>query len=193
MVTKESKTDDKVDRHDSTEESNDDIEANKKHKITWVGTSLSKPLDKKKFEHDSDVNLTVKKAYCIKAEGRFKEANFTAIVPELVKKGGIDTMVLQTGSIEFTNLDVNKAMMDAKKDISEYKKEWYAKAEEDSKSLFAIAEDAIARDPKLNVVIVKRFLRFDRASKDISKIPQSGICRTPCAHLWHVTLLQMIF
>ena len=92
--SKESKTEDKVIRHDPTEESNDDIEANKKHKITWVGTSLSKPLDKKKFEHDAEVNLTVKKAYCIRAEGRFKEANFTAIVPELVKKGGIDSMVL---------------------------------------------------------------------------------------------------
>ena len=58
-------------------------------------------------------------------------------------------------------------MMDVSKDITEFKKEWYRKAEEDSKNLFAIAEDAIARDPKLNVVIVKRLRRFDRASKDI--------------------------
>ena len=87
-------------KKDTAEEKNDEIDKaddsfeNKKHKITWVGTSLSKPLDKKKFEHDAEVNLTVKKAYCIRAEGRFKEANFTAIVPELVKKGGIDSMVL---------------------------------------------------------------------------------------------------
>ena len=87
-----------------------------------------------------NVNLTVKKAYCIKEEGRFKDSNFTAIVPEIVKKGGIDTLVLQTGSIEITNLDVNSAMIDANKDISEYKKTWYAKAEEDSTNLFEIAK-----------------------------------------------------
>ena len=58
-------------------------------------------------------------------------------------------------------------MMDVSKDINEYKKEWYKKAEEDSKNLFSLAEDAIAQDLKLNVIIVKRLPRYDRASKDI--------------------------
>ena len=140
---------------------------NTKHKVTWVGTSLSKALDRKKLENDLHIDLKVEKAYCIGEEGRFKETNFTAKVPEIVHKGGVDTLVLQTGSIELTNINVNKAMMDVSKDINEYKKEWYQKAEEDSTNLFAIAEDAIARDKKLNVVIVKRLQRFDRSSKDI--------------------------
>ena len=94
-----------------------------KKKVTWVGTSLSKALDRKKFEDDTHVDLTVVKAYCIGEEGRFKDSNFTATVPELVSQGGIDTLILQTGSIEITNIDVNKAMMDVSKDIDEYKKE----------------------------------------------------------------------
>ena len=141
-----------------------------KHRVTWVGTSISKVLDREKFEKDVKVDLTVEKAYCIKEEGRFKKLNFAAIVPEIVNKGEVDTLVLQTGSIEITNVDVNKAMMDASKDLSEYKREWYSKAEEDSVNLFNIAEGAIARDPNLNVVIVKRLSRFDRTSSDISGI-----------------------
>ena len=141
-----------------------------KHRVTWVGTSLSKPLDKKKFENDTNVDLTLAKAYCIKEEGRFKESNFTAIVPELVEMGAMDTLVLETGSIEITNIDMNKAIMDTGRDISDYKKEWYARVEDDSKNLFGIAEDAITKDPKLNVVIVKRLQRFDRSSVDMFRI-----------------------
>ena len=47
-------------------------------------------------------------------------------------------------------------MIDTSKDLSEYRKQWYAKAEEDSTNLFEIAEDAISKDPLLNVFIEKR-------------------------------------
>ena len=138
-----------------------------KHKITWVGTSLSKALDKNKVEKDLDVELSVKKAYCVKKEGRFPDENFETSVPQITKDGQIDTLVMEAGSIEITNIDVNKAMMNTDKDIEESKKEWFEQVEETSKSLFQIAEDCIARDSKMNVVIVKRPQRFDKASKDI--------------------------
>ena len=38
-------------------------------------------------------------------------------------------------------------------------------AEKSSENLFSIAEDAIAGDCNLNVIIVKRLPRFDRKSK----------------------------
>ena len=60
--------------------------------------------------------------------------------------------------------------MDSKRDISDYRKEWFAKVEDDSKNLFDIGVDAITRDPKLTVVIVKRLERFDKASHDIYRI-----------------------
>lgn len=76
----------------------------RKLRVTWVGTSLSKALNRKKFENDADVELTVVKAYCIKEEGLYKKTNFQATVPEIVKNGSADTIVLQTGSIEITNI-----------------------------------------------------------------------------------------
>ena len=138
-----------------------------KHQVAWVGTSLSKGLNKNKFEKDLDVELTFVKAYCIKEEGRYPKSNFEAIVPETMRNGSIDTLVLETGSIEITNIDVNRAMMNTERDISEYKNEWFEKMEEASKSLFKIAEDCVQKDENLQVIIVKRPQRFDRSSQDI--------------------------
>ena len=49
-----------------------------------------------------------------------------------------DAIVLQGGSIEITNFDVNEAMTDTDKDINEYRKQWAFKVEEDSNNLFAL-------------------------------------------------------
>ena len=90
----------------------------RQHQVTWIGTSISKVLDKTKFEKDAEVKVRAVKAYCVNEEGRFPKSNFKAIVPEVVSKGQIDTLILETGSIEITNIDVNKALMDPRKDIN---------------------------------------------------------------------------
>ena len=157
-------------KNKKNEENTEILKANvegKKHKITWIGTSLSKVLDKKKVEEDLGVELKAVKAYCVKEEGRFPNENFKTIVPEAIKDGNIDTLVLEAGNIEISNVEVNNAMMNTDKDIEESKKEWFEEAEETSKSLFNLAEKSIASDPNLNVVIVKRPQRFDKSSKDI--------------------------
>ena len=123
-------------------------------------------MDSKKFEKETNTKLTVERAYCIENEGRFKDINFTAVVPEIVKKGEVDTLVLQSGSIEITNMEVNKAMVD--EDLKTLKSKFYEKVEKDSVNLFNIAENAIANNPELNVIIVKRLPRYDRTSKDIT-------------------------
>ena len=142
----------------------------KKHKIAWVGTSISKVLDKGKFESDINVELKTERAYCIKDDPNafFRESNFRKVVPKVLKNNDIDTLVLQTGSIEISNIDVNQSVMDPKKEIDQYKKEWFAKVEEDSSNLFDIAEDAIKHSSNLKkVVIIKRLPRFDRSRDDI--------------------------
>ena len=141
-----------------------------KHKVVWIGTSVSKALDSKKFEKDLNVDLKMVKAYCVDKEGRFPQSCFKSIVPDAVK--GADTVVLQTGSIEITNIDVNKATMDSTKELDVYKKEWFDKVDKASSSLFKIAEECVAADQSLNVIIVKRPPRFDRGSKDILGIKQ---------------------
>ena len=45
---------------------------------------------------------------------RFPERNFSRVVPEVVKDEDVDVLVLQTGSIEISNIRVNEAMMDTR-------------------------------------------------------------------------------
>ena len=56
-----------------------------KPRVTWVGTSLSKALDKEKVERDLDIELSVVKGYCInyEKEARIPEQHFKAKSPKL--------------------------------------------------------------------------------------------------------------
>lgn len=95
--------------------------------MAWIGTSISKQLDKVKFEKDLNVDLKVERAYCIEDEtdALFRQSNFKEIVPKVIENDNFDTLILQTGSIEITNMNVNKAVMDHEKNIETYKKEWW--------------------------------------------------------------------
>ena len=153
----------------------DSKDTSDRHKVAWIGTSISKVLDAKKFEKDLNVELSMTKAYCVEEEGKFPKSNFKAIAPEAAK--GADTLVLETGSIEITNIDVNKAM-ENHEDMEVSKKEWFDKVEASSTSLFKIAEECATADPNLTVVIVKRPPRFDVKSRDTlgikSKLSEFG-------------------
>ena len=112
------------------------------------------------------------RAYCVKEEGKFPDQNFEKVVPEIIKAGDVNTLVLEAGSIEITNIDVNKAMMNTGKTVEEHKKVWFEETEETSKALFKIAEDCVEKDKQLHVIIMKRPQRFDRTSSDILGIKQ---------------------
>ena len=92
--------------------------------------------------------------------------NFTDTVPKVVEKEKPDMIVLQTGSIEISNINVKRALMDENKDIEDYRKEWCSKVENDSANLFKVAEDAIKKNPNMKVIIVKRLPRHDSPSVD---------------------------
>ena len=88
-----------------------------------------------------------------------------------MKKEEPDILVMQTGSIEITNINVNAAIMDTSKNIQEYKKEWFKKVEEDSINLLDVAQDALEKNKKLKkVIILKRLPRFDRGTSDLMSI-----------------------
>ena len=131
-----------------------------KQNITWIGSSVSKVLKKEKLEKELNANVSIEE------EKRFKE-NLKNVVPETLRKEDTDILVLESSSIEITDIEVEKAVNDGAKSITEYQKEWYMEAEKSSENLFSIAEDAIAGDCNLNVIIVKRLPRFDRKSKDM--------------------------
>ena len=88
------------------------------------------------------------KAYCISKEGRYPKSNFCDVVPEELEKEDADIAVFQTGSREITNFDIQKAMMDADKDIKEYVEEWSTKVEEDSAKLFKLVVKVTEGKPK---------------------------------------------
>ena len=90
----------------------------------------------------------ISKAYTIEEEScaYFKDKNFKDVVPIEVENEDIDILVLQTGSIEITDLDINAAVLDTTKDLDVYKKEWFDKVEENSAKLFGIAEDALEKN-----------------------------------------------
>ena len=141
--------------------------------VVWIGTTVCNVLDEKKFQNDTKTNLKTVKAYGIKAETnqRFSELNFAKIVPMVVKNENPDAIVIETGSIEITNIDVKKALMDPNKSIEEYKKEWTAKTKEDSINLYNIAKNALEIKKNMKVIIVKRLPRFDLNHQDPTKIP----------------------
>ena len=114
--------------------------------IVWVGISISKVLDKNKFQSDTNTSLKAIKAYGIKRDENqcFPASNFTDTVPRVIKQDNPDAIILQTGSIEITNIDVRKALMDPSKNIEVYKEEWTKKVKDDSTNLFNLAQRAVA-------------------------------------------------
>ena len=143
--------------------------------IVWIGTSISKALDSKKLEEDTNMKVKVVKSYGIKREcnQRFPASNFTEMVPKVIKQDNPDAVVLQTGSIEITNIDVKKALMDPFKSIEQYKQEWTDKVKDDSNNLFNVAKTAVKMKPDIEVVILKRLPRYDPKSTDPLHIKQS--------------------
>ena len=129
-------------------------------------------MEKEKFENDVDVELKAVGAYCISEDkdARFPKENFQSVVPKEIAEDEPDILVLESGNIEITNLKVNEAMLDTKKDINTYKKEWFEKTEKNSEDLFNVAEEATKKHPNLKVVIVKRLPRYDRSSTDLLNI-----------------------
>ena len=101
---------------------------------------------------------------------KYPKSNFHAILPRELKKQSADIVVFQTGSIEITNIDVKKAMMDPNRDINDYEAEWFKKVEDDSANLFDLAQTVTKENPDTQVVILKRLPRFDPLRHDPLKI-----------------------
>ena len=178
------------------------VVTNGKTRISWIGTSVSKALDKEKVEKDTNTDISITQVYCIKEEesDRLSKNNVKDMVPKVVVKEKPDILVLQTGSTELTNIKVNAAMMDTTRDIEDHKKDWFKKVEKDSIELYKIAEEASKRKKNLKVIIVKRLPRFDRASQDIIgiKTELSNFANTVLDQEWikqgrpsHIQIVEM--
>ena len=161
-----------TEKEDDTKRTKADVKRHKKKdnkNIIWFGTSISKALDRNKFQEDTKTKMKFFKAFGIKAEDNqfFPELNVTTdTVNKVLEKEEPRAIILQAGSIEISNIDVKQALMDTEKDLEQYKKDWAAKVEEDSANLYDVAAKAIKKNPTMKVIIVKRLPRYDTVSSD---------------------------
>ena len=80
-----------------------------KPKILIVGTSLNNELYREVVEHATDSEVTMVKAFTVDADqDAYKpETNFMKVVPEALRQQNFNTLVLQCGPNEITNLNTS--------------------------------------------------------------------------------------
>ena len=80
-----------------------------KPKILIVGTSLNNELYREVVEHATDSEVTMVKAFTVDADqDAYKpETNFMKVVPEALRQQDFNTLVLQCGPNEITNLNTS--------------------------------------------------------------------------------------
>jgi hypothetical protein len=77
-------------------------------------------------------------------------------------------------------------MTDPSKDIKNYEKDWFSKAEKDSENLFNLALKVTEENPSTKVIILKRLERFDSNTEDPLQIKRriSSFANNVYDQLW---------
>ena len=117
------------------------------------------------IDDDTETEFPSKKSMSTSTDDSFKN-----VIPKVLNDDDFDVVILESGSIEITNININEAVMDINQDIPNLKKNWFSEVEKDSVKLFEIAEEAVEKNPDLEVIIVKRLPRHDKSSHDILNI-----------------------
>ena len=141
-----------------------------KKDVLVVGTSISNNLDKRVCENLTDLTIDVATAYTVgpDIDAKYREKNFKKIVPEKLKNQKYETLVLQGGSIEITNINTK----DESKEM--HFQSWKNKVKKSSEEMFNLAEESITAYPDLKVIIVARIPRFFERSKYRANRPTTG-------------------
>ena len=134
-----------------------------------IGDSISGNIDIDIIEKAVKGRVRATKAYAAtfdnvgtqaKAPAKFPKKNFTDVIPAEVKKEPVDYLLLQSGSVDITNLNTK----DNPKEKSEYFKKEVRYA---AKNLFDPAEKAFSVQPSLKkVVIMTQTPRYDLKAED---------------------------
>ena len=98
-------------------------------------------------------------------DARYKSKNFLKIVPERLRQKSYDTLILQAGCNEISNIQLENS------NSPHNVKLWEEKVEKSRLKLFKLAESSIKANPSLKkVIIVKSLPRYDPREKDPSSI-----------------------
>ena len=125
--------------------------------ILLVGTSLTNKLNKQVIQNVTDSKVTVAKAFTIDAkDGAVRpDLNHKKVVPMELSKQEYDTLVLDGGVNEISNIDTSQDFI-ANIDV------WKQKVANDSINMFRIAEESLTQNKTLKkVVVLKRIFRCD--------------------------------
>ena len=124
-------------------------------KVLIVATSLTNHLDRRVCEKKTGMQIDIATAYTVDADSdaRYKEKIFKKIVPDKLKYMKYDTLVLQSGGIEVTNLDTKEETKE------ESLQSWKKKCQTSSIKMFNLAEESIKANQGLHVIIVERIPR----------------------------------
>ena len=138
-------------------------------KILFIGDSISSSVDMRQLSTATQSTFVTARAYSsihdtvsnvAKQAARFLEANFTDVVPAELKKAKFETLILQAGSVDITNLNT-------KDNPSEYVEYFKQETIMSATNLFKSGERAFSIHPSLKkVVLMKQIPRYDPPSVD---------------------------
>ena len=142
---------------------------NKPSQVLVVGDSHVHGLDKRAFERLTKTNADIAIAYTTDSDedARYPERNFLQTVPDRLKNKDYDTLILQGGCNEISNVKVNQNF--TPKDV----KVWEEKVYQSRAKMFKLAEDCLEQNKDLKkVVIVSSLPRYDSIEKDPHSIKE---------------------
>ena len=131
--------------------------------VLWIGDSHTNNLDRKVFEKQTKTKVDIGIAYTVDKDedAKYPDRNFLKIVPEKLSKKQYDTLVLQGGCNEISNIAVKQDV--TKEDVAV----WQEKIRQSRTKLFNLAEDCLQRNSKLkNVIIVTSLPRYELEEND---------------------------
>ena len=165
---------------------------NVKQKMLYVGDSISANVDFHALEEGTKAEIKPVKAYSAifdnesniaKKAAYFPEKNFTDVIARELEIEEFDTLIVQAGSVDISNLNT-------KKEPEKHFDYFHQQSVLSAKNIFTACENALRMKPNLKkVIIMKQIPRYDRPDMDPSAIKQalSGIFNNTLTEQWMTT------
>ena len=133
----------------------------KSKKFLCIGDSISANVDMNALQDATETKIVSAKAYSsihdtvsnvAKQAAKYPQSNFTDVIPAMLRKDDYECLILQSGSVDITNLNTK----DEPSTFIEYFKQEKIMS---AKNLFSAACNALKMDPKLlKVVLMKQII-----------------------------------
>ena len=133
--------------------------------ILMVADSHSYNLDRNVFKDQTNTDIDLAIAFTVDEDedAKYSNKNFLKVVPERLKKKEYDTLIMQAGSNEISNINVKSPPLNITL--------WERKVEESRRKVFKLAQKSLKNNPSLKkVLILKSLPRFDPSTVDPSSI-----------------------